>query len=233
MNLTVIIPTLNEAPTIGGLVGMLKRQNPDVRVVVADGGSTDETPEIARTAGAIVTYGLPSRGKQLIGGLAYACGEAVLFLHADTRLGRDGLAAIEDALSDDTVIGGNFRVIFDGDTKFAGWLTGFYARLRSRGLYYGDSAIFIRRTSLAAVGGIRPLDVMEDFDLVRRMEKAGRTVCIDNPPVITSSRRFQGRMPTAIFLQWVVLHALFLIGVPAKWLERIYRSKQHVPSEQV
>ncbi len=233
MNLTVIIPTLNEASTIGALVDMLKRQNPDVRVVVADGGSTDETPEIARTAGAVVTDGLPGRGKQLIGGLVYACGEAVLFLHADTRLGRDGLAAIEEALADDAVIGGNFRVIFDGDTKFAGWLTGFYARLRRRGLYYGDSGIFIRRSILAAIGGIRPLDVMEDFDLVRRMEKAGKTVCIDDPPVITSSRRFQGRMPIAIFLQWVLLHALFLIGVPAKWLERLYRSKQHVPSEQV
>ncbi len=233
MILTVIIPTLNEAPTIGRLVGMLKRQNPDVRVVVADGGSSDETAAIARTAGAIVTHGLPSRGKQLIGGLGYARGEAVLFLHADTWLARDGLAAIEDALADDAVIGGNFRVVFDGDTRFAHWLTGFYARLRSRGLYYGDSGIFIRRASLAAIGGIRPLDIMEDFDLVRRMEKAGRTVCIEHAPVVTSSRRFQGRMPTAIFLQWVLLHALFLIGVPVRLLERLYRSKQHVPSGPV
>ena len=88
-------------------------------------------------------------------GAERASGEVIWFLHADTRLAFGTLAALEVAMTaDPTSPGGNFRLLFDGDDGFSRWLNGFYAWLRRRGFYYGDSGIFIRRSVLAAVGGV-------------------------------------------------------------------------------
>ena len=151
-------------------------------------------------------------------------------LHADTTLGPDAINAIRDALAVPHIIGGNFRLIFDGEASFSTWLTGFYAWLRSRGFYYGDSAIFIRRDIFETIGGIKPIALMEDFDLVRRMERHGGTVCITAPHATTSSRRFDGRKPWCIVSQWVLMHALFLVGAPPTWLAKLYRSTAHRPA---
>ena len=99
-------------------------------------------------------------------------------------------------------------------------------------MYYGDSVIFVRRTVLEAIGGIRPIALMEDYDLVRRLERHGGTVCIENPPVITSSRRFEGRRPWRIFCQWVLLHALYYARVSPDTLARLYRSAAHSPAAE-
>ena len=132
-------------------------------------------------------------------------------------------------MEDPDTIGGNFRLLFDGGSDFAEWLTGFYASLRARGLYYGDSAMFIRRRVLNEIGGIPAIALMEDFELNRRMEKKGRTVCIDHPPAITSSRRFENRHPWAIFCQWVWIHAMYYARLSPEWLASSYRSHLHQP----
>ena len=142
----------------------------------------------------------------------------------DTRLARGGLAAIRGALADPAVIGGNFRILFDGADGFSRWLDGFYAWIRRGGLYYGDSAIFLRRAVYRELGGIRPIALMEDFDLSRRMERRGGTVCIAEPPVLSSSRRFAGRRPYAIVIGWLWIHALFYLGVSPERLARLYDS---------
>ena len=90
-------------------------------------------------------------------------------------------------------------VKFDGDTAFSRWLTGFCAWIRLLGFYYGDSGIFVRRSVYEALGGFRPLPVIEDWDFVRRLDGFGRTSCIEDPPLVTSSRRFEGRHPLEIF----------------------------------
>jgi hypothetical protein len=71
------------------------------------------------------------------------------------------------------VVGGNFRLLFEGKDGFSRWLTGFYALIRRLGFYYGDSGIFVRRAALDAIGGVRPIALMEDYDLVRRLRRAG------------------------------------------------------------
>lgn len=124
------------------------------------------------------------------------------------------------------VPGGNFRLVFDGDTGFDRWLAGFYALIRRGGLYYGDSGIFVRRRVLEAIGGVRPLALMEDYDLVRRLERAGPTACIADPPLVTSSRRFAGRRPPAIVWGWVRVHALYVLGAAPARLAEIYDSER-------
>src|SRR3546814_1395795 len=103
----------------------------------------------------------------------------LLFLHADSRFPAGGLGRIEETLAAAPEIGGgNFRLLFDGGDGFSRWLDGFYAFIRRHGFYYGDSAVFVRRSVYDALGGIRPIALMEDYDFVRRLEKAARTCCI-------------------------------------------------------
>jgi len=149
----------------------------------------------------------------------------LFFLHADTRLPTGALAAIHRALArHPATIGGNFRLLFDGGDEFSRWLDGFYARIRAHGLYYGDSGIWIRRATHDSVGGIRPFALMEDYDLARRMERAGETVCIETPALITSSRRFAGRRKWRIVAGWLAIHLLFHARVPPALLARLYNS---------
>ncbi|MCH7710682.1 MAG: hypothetical protein IH903_03510, partial [Proteobacteria bacterium] len=137
-----------------------------------------------------------------------------------------GLAAIEEALSDPRIVGGNFRLHFDGPSGFARWLTGFYAFIRRLGLYYGDSGVFVRRRVYDALGGVRPIALMEDFDFNRRLERAGPTRCIASPPLMTSSRRFEGRHPLAIIWGWLRIHALFTLKASPTRLARLYDSER-------
>jgi len=230
MLISIIIPTLNEALMLPATLASLGRQEGDREIIVCDGGSTDATVDIARDAGATIITTARGRGQQLAAGAARAAADVLVFLHADTVLAPGALQAIGNALADPTIAGGNFRVLFDGPSDFAAWLTEYYARLRSHALYYGDSAIFLRRAVYDSIGGIKPIALMEDYDMVRRLEAFGPTICIDTPPVITSSRRFEGRRPWRIYCQWVMIHALYYLRVRPGLLARLYRSAAHRPA---
>ena len=121
---------------------------------------------------------------------------------------------------------GNFRLLFDGEDRFSRWLTGFYAWMRRHDLYYGDSAVFVRRTVYDELGGIRPLALMEDFDFTRRLERFGETCSIEDPPLVTSSRRFVGRHPVGIFVGWLVVHALYYLRSPTERLAGLYYGRR-------
>ncbi len=199
--ISVVIPTLNEAARLPQLLGRLAAEPTAHEAVVVDGGSADGTVAAALAAGARVMRAGPGRGQQLAAGAGAAGGDILLFLHADSRFPTGGLAEIERTLAQrPECTGGNFRLIFDGDSPFSRWLTGFYAWIRAHGLYYGDSGVFVRRRVYDEIGGIRPIEVMEDYDFTRRLERRGRTCTIEDPPLVTSSRRFEGRRPVAIVL---------------------------------
>jgi glycosyltransferase involved in cell wall biosynthesis len=138
--ISIIIPTLNEERSLPSLLDAVCRQGAEYEVIVVDGGSQDRTLEIARRHGVRTLSSPPGRGKGICIGAAASCGEVLFFLHADSTLLPGALDRISEVLSTDpNIIGGNFRLVFDGDAPFSQWLTGFYARIRSIGLYYGDS----------------------------------------------------------------------------------------------
>lgn len=223
--ISVLIPTLNEAERLPVLVDALRSDGIAHEIIVADGGSTDGTPDIAHAMECRVVTGARGRGPQLQAAAAVARGDILWFVHADTNAPPGALRAVRTTMeTDPSAIGGNFRLVFDGDTDFARWLTGFYAWFRRRDLFYGDSGIFVRRDAFETIGGIKPMALMEDFDLSRRMIRNGRTVCIENPPLATSSRRFDGRHPVAIVTGWLIIHALYYAGVSPQRLARLYRS---------
>jgi rSAM/selenodomain-associated transferase 2 len=221
--ISIVIPTLNEMPHLAKLLEALAAETASHEVIVADGGSDDGTVGCAAAFGARLVSSLRGRGLQIQLGAEAARGDILLFLHADSQWAAGALAAIDSALAASTdIVGGNFRLIFDGDTRFSRWLTRFYARIRQRGFYYGDSGIFVRRSVYDRIGGMRRIALMEDYDFVQRLERLGRTICIATHPLITSSRRFAGRQPLAIVFGWVKLHALFHLGVSPDSLARIY-----------
>lgn len=224
--ISIVIPTLNEVERLPGLLAALSRESEPHEVIVVDGGSSDDTVRLAQRSAVELLRAAPGRGQQLAAGAAAARGDILLFLHADSRFPAGGLTAIAKTLAaTPNCPGGNFRLFFDGETAFAGWLTRFYRWIRARGLYYGDSAIFVRRSMYRAMGGIRPLALMEDYDFTRRLERMGETCCIAEPPLVTSSRRFEGRHPAAIVLGWVMIHVLYHLGVPPRHLARRYEAQ--------
>lgn len=221
MSISIIIPTLNEATTIRELVSSLSALRGGAEILVADGGSQDETVRLARECGLRVIEAPRGRGPQMNAAASVAAGDALLFLHADTRLPADALAMIETVLRDPAVCGGNFSLAFDGKTREARWLTRLYPLLRLGGMCYGDSAIFARRAVFERLGGYRNYPIFEDCDLYRRMKRAGRFVRL-KASATTSSRRFEGRF-VRTFALWVVLQTLYWLGVSPIRLNRMYK----------
>ncbi len=196
--------------------------DPDVEVLVVDGGSRDDTVARARAAGAAVIESERGRARQLRAGVAAATGDAVLMLHADTRLPPGWKPAVEAALADAGVVAGAFALRFDEPGLGA---VEWGARVRSQWwqLPYGDQALFARRSALEAVGGVPLAPVMEDVDLVEALRREGRIALLPLS-VSTSGRRYLERGAVRV----VLLHFLALMaracGVDrariARWLGR-------------
>ncbi len=219
--LSIIIPTLNEARSIGATLDALARETRGVELIVVDGGSRDGTVELVRARGVKLIESGRGRGRQMHAGACVARGRALWFLHADTLPSRGCAERIEEALRDSSVVAGNFDVLFDGESNAARFLTWLYPRLRKLGLCYGDSGIFVRRETYERIGGFRDFPIFEDLDLVRRLWKIGRVVHL-RERVTTSSRRFEGRSFALIFARWSFLQALYWLGVSPDTLARMY-----------
>lgn len=221
MKISIVIPTLNEEAIIQDLAGSLQRLRGDYEIIVADGGSQDATVRLLRESGLRVIETSRGRGPQMNAGAQLAAGNALLFLHADTRLPEGALAAIEAALKDEQVSGGNFSLIFAGETREAWLLTRLYPLLRLGGMCYGDSAIFICREVFEQLGGFRDYPIFEDCDLYRRMRRVGKFLRL-SAAATTSARRFEGRF-VRTFVLWATMQVLYWLGVDPNRLNRWYK----------
>lgn len=219
--LSIIIPTLNEARSIGATLAAAARSGEGVELIVADGGSEDGTKEAALSARARVVEAERGRGSQMHAGALAARGQVFWFLHADTLAPEGAARDILDALEDPRVVGGNFAVRFDGGTRPARFLTWLYPRLRLLGLCYGDSGIFVRREAYERAGGFKPFPIFEDLDLLRALWKQGRVAHL-SAEVVTSSRRFEGRGFARTFARWSFMQTLYWMGVRPDTLGRLY-----------
>jgi len=228
MKISAIIPAWNEASTIAAAVEAARAVADEI--IVADGGSHDGTAQRVAAAGAHLVHAPKGRGQQLRAGAARAAGDVLLFLHADVRLEPGARAAIERALADPDVVGGNFYLRFD-EASFAARVFTLANHWRRAWLqiYYGDSAIFVRATTYAALGGFRALPIFEDYDFVRRLEAAGRTAYLRDVVAVASARRFSDS-PLRTLGVWTALQTLFSLGVSAERLARFYADTRPKPS---
>lgn len=225
MRLSVIVPVLNEAAGIADLLDHLGRglASQD-EVLVVDGGSSDGTADLAAACGVPVLTSAKGRGKQLNAGAAFASGDVLLFVHADTMLPSGFRASIAECLVDSGVGWGRFDLRFDEGgplLRAIAWLIS--RRSRMTGGATGDQAIFIRRQVFDDLHGFLEPELFEDVDLCRRL----RGVCGMGIPtgfVVTSSRRWrQGGVWRTTFLMWGMKTA-YLLGVPSAHLVRFYRN---------
>lgn len=222
MRVSVIIPALNEADNIIACVASVENQEGDFEIVVADGGSSDGTPELVNSR-ALVTAGRRGRASQMNEGARLATGDALLFLHADSSLHPDALAHLRRALADPRTAGGTFTLRFDSDELPLRFYAAF-TRLRFRYFHFGDQGIFVRREVFERLGGYKEMPIMEDVDFLSRLRKEGRVILIDLP-VTTSARRFLNRGPVRQQLLNIFLVACYLLGVKPSTLSRLYRTR--------
>ncbi len=195
---SVVIPTLNEARNLPETLQAVNAAagGTTYEIIVVDGGSADETMEVARAHGCVcLPSPRPQRAAQMNHGAAHTTGETLLFLHADTRLPPGALELVAAACQQLGVSGGGFARRYASPSWWLA-LTCRLAEWRNRwiGWHLGDQAIFVRRPVFEQMGGFRPMDVFEDVDFSRRLGRAGRLVTLQ-PPVVSSARRFSGKGP--------------------------------------
>ncbi|MCQ9373390.1 TIGR04283 family arsenosugar biosynthesis glycosyltransferase [Methyloversatilis sp. XJ19-13] len=221
--LSVVLPALNEAATIGEALSRMPA--PDVcglELIVADGGSLDDTASIAAAQGARVVRAPRGRALQMNAGAQVATGDVLLFLHADTQLPPDAFARIDRAIAAGAQWG-RFDVRIEGRHLLLAVVAAMM-NLRSRltGIATGDQAIFCTRALFDTLDGYAPIALMEDIDFSTRARARSRPACL-RARVITSGRRWerQGVLRT-IVLMWR-LRLRYFFGADPGDLARDYR----------
>jgi rSAM/selenodomain-associated transferase 2 len=217
---TVIIPTLNEESWIERSIDSAFAAGAK-EVIVADGGSTDRTVELARGKNARVVSAPAMRARQLNEAASTARHDHLIVLHADTLLPAGACDAVRDALASAEF--GGFRIAFAERSlrlRFAAVMINLRTRLTRSP--WGDQAQFIRRDVFRDIGGFREIAIMEDYELAQRMRARGRTALLPLT-VTTSGRRFlrRGLVRTAV-TNWTII-ASYHRGAHPDELVRAYR----------
>ncbi|MGD8446046.1 MAG: TIGR04283 family arsenosugar biosynthesis glycosyltransferase, partial [Desulfobacterales bacterium] len=220
--LSIIIPTLNEAERIKGTITQLQ-QCKEVEIVVVDGGSRDNTVEVAGLLGARVLQTNASKAVQMNAGAAASVGDVLLFLHADTHLPDNFDTKVMAAVSQHGFCAGAFSLAIGSDVRglrfierVANWRSRFFQ------MPYGDQALFVCRDLFDEIGGFPDLPIMEDFELIRRLRRKGK-ISILPDCVTTSPRRY---LNFGIIKTWClnqIIIAAYYLGVPPTRLACWYR----------
>lgn len=220
MKLSIVLPVLDEAQRIGAaLEALAPLRERGHEVIVADGGSTDGTLQLAQGRCDRLVAGARGRALQMNAGAGAATGDALLFLHADTRLPARADDLILVALA--TSLWGRFDVEIEGRHRLLKVIAcAMNARSRLTGIATGDQAIFVRRDAFA---GYPEIPLMEDIALSKQMKRRAAPACL-HARVTTSGRRWESRgVLRTIVLMWR-LRLLYFLGARPERLARLYES---------
>ncbi|MBI1321020.1 MAG: DUF2064 domain-containing protein [Candidatus Hydrogenedens sp.] len=228
--ISVIVAARNEEDSIASTLRTVLHE-PDTEVILADGGSKDETVAIGEALGARVVAAEGGRAAQMNAAARSTHGSILLFLHADTLLPVDWAHQMSAALEQPGVSAGAFTFATDGTgaaLRMLEWLVD----LRSRWLQrpYGDQGLYLRKTTFEAAGGYPEWPLMDDYELVRRLARRGRIAVVPGK-AITSARRWRriGVLRAMLLNQTII--AAFHLGVPPETLARWYRGAGRKPGE--
>jgi rSAM/selenodomain-associated transferase 2 len=221
MSVSIIIPVLNEASLLGQCLARLRERAPGAEIIVADGGSSDGTADLARGLCDQLVVSKRNRAIQMNAGEGAAHGDILWFVHVDAEVPWGCLDEIERILADPKVAGGFFRIRLP-----TGWvyrLTDSFAHhagvlLRMR---CGDHGLFCRRAAFLDIGGFPEVPLMEDVEFFRRLQRRGRVIC-SQKRILASSRRYEtvGRM--RLTLAYGLIAMLYIFGVPLSKLASLY-----------
>jgi rSAM/selenodomain-associated transferase 2 len=222
-SVSAVIPTWNAAGTLPATLATLRGATIVREVIVADGSSSDETAAQARAAGARIVVAPRGRGSQLAAGAVAAAGDWLLFLHADCRLepGWEDAVGTFLAAPNAQSRAGYFDFALDDQAPAARRLERIVAwRCRVLALPYGDQGLLIARTLYEEVGGFRPLPLMEDVDLVRRLGR--RRLARIFARCIASARRYRRDGYFRRPLRNLLCLSLYFARVPPERIVRLY-----------
>jgi rSAM/selenodomain-associated transferase 2 len=192
-------------------------------VLVVDGGSDDDTTNVARAAGAGVLTAARGRGFQLAAGAAATAAPWMLFLHADTRLEQGWRNAASGIMEDPQNLSraAVFRFVLDSDARRARRVERFVAwRSRRLGLPYGDQGLLVHRELYDQVGGYMAVPMLEDVAIVRKIGR--RRLTFLKPAAVTSAARFEQDGYLLRSMRNYLVLGLYFLGVPPKALKRLY-----------
>ena len=226
-SLSVVIPLLDAADSLPATLAALDEGRAAglvSEIVVADGGSRDSGGELAQRLGGRLITAPRGRGPQVAAGAAATTGDWLLFLHADTRLGPGWSAAAARFMQSPKSAqrAAVFRLALDDPDRrarrierLANW------RTRALGLPYGDQGLLLSRDFYEELGGFRPLVLMEDVDIARRIGR--RRLVVLESPATTSAARYRRdgwlRRPA----RNLALLGAYFLGVPPRVLDRFYQ----------
>lgn len=224
--LAVVIPSLQEARRLALLLADLAPAADLVReLVVVDGGSSDATTRIALLGGARLLRCARGRGSQLALGVAATTAPWLLLLHADVRLPPDWAHWLRAAICADPEAAWAFRLAIDGGDprlRLVEWTVDWRSRWRQ--LPYGDQGLLLSRQLLTAAGGVAPLPLLEDLELIQRLK---RLAPIRLLPVAlrVDGRRWRRLGVWRTALANAAIRRAWRRGVPAAELARRYEGR--------
>lgn len=222
MKLTLIIPVYNESSTIDGCLNNLKTVEGIDEVIFADGGSSDDT--LARIGTSYRVIPCPKgRARQMNAAAQAASGDILLFSHCDSKLPPDAGTAIKHAVERGAVFG-CFHIGFDYDGPFMGCNTYLSNRRAKRShIAFGDQGIFAVKDLFHSEGGFPDLPIMEDYEFSRRMKRKKIPLTVLPGRIITSGRRYQGRVPLWVMFKMFYLRCLYRAGTDIETIAKLYR----------
>jgi rSAM/selenodomain-associated transferase 2 len=223
-NISVVIPSLNEADLMGQCLQSLQNRTGLKDIVVADGGSMDETREIAMQSGAVVVESSKGRGLQIEKGIKTTSADVILVMHADCEAKKGVFEKILKTLEENPhAVGGAIGMQFKQRklrTRVVASLNNVRARLT--GVSFGDQAQFFRMEALDAIGGFPSMMLMEDVELSLRLKEAGSLVFLSDG-ILVSGRRWQGNHFSYNLMTVFRLFPRYLIERRFRRTDRIYR----------
>ncbi len=227
-SISIIIPVFNEDNIINRTLAHIKniRGHHNIEIIVVDGTAESNTINSISDKEVIKIVSSKGRARQMNLGAEKSGGDILLFLHADTILPDRAFDIIYNAILKNNYQGGAFTLAFDND-RFPFKIISFGTSLRCRlaKLPFGDQAIFISKEYFDQIGKYKDIPIMEDFELLRRIRKAGGRIYISGERVITSARKWEkeGIIKTSI-TNWKI-QMFYLTGVPPEKLVNMYYKK--------
>ena len=224
---SIIIPVFQEESQIFATLHGIKNtlQAEDIELIVADGGSSDSTVDLARSVDGVrvVVCQQANRGHQMNAGAKLATGEVLLFLHADVKLPADGLSFIRQALADDAVVGGCFQISFPSAAGTSLRLVAWGINLRTRWFKTatGDQAIFVRRQIFNELGGYQTFPLMEDIALFNALKRRGKLVVLSGQVEISPRRWLRYGVWRTVLLMYLLRFGYWL-GIHPATLKRFF-----------